>query len=130
AIISKASPAADLSAIVPALSVWLVTHGYRVIVDRETGPHLKKAKSVPREKLGTYKPAFAIVLGGDGTMLSAARALARAAVPILGVNLGSLGFLTEVALADLYPALAAVVAGQAKTDARSLLTCELVRHGK
>ncbi len=131
AIISKEAPAtADLRAVAPALVAWLKRHGYAAALDPETARYVKGARAVAREKLGAQKPAFAIVLGGDGTMLAAARALANDDVPILGVNLGSLGFLTEVALADLYPALEAVLRGEVRTDARALIACQLARKGK
>src|SRR5262249_26209698 len=68
-----------------------------------------------------------VVLGGDGTLLSAARSTAAIDVPLLGVNLGSLGFLTEVPLQSLYPMLDAISQGRAAVEHRSLLHCELVR---
>jgi NAD+ kinase len=71
-----------------------------------------------------------IVLGGDGTMIHAARLVAGRNVPILGVNLGGLGFMTEVSRADLFPALDDVLAGRFKTDARMKLSCRLWRAGK
>jgi NAD+ kinase len=100
------------------------------VVDRETAAHLGRVRGVDREKLATQKPKFAIVLGGDGTMLAAARVLAPAAVPMLGVNLGSLGFMTEVPLDELYPTLEAVLRGRCVEDTRALLECELWRRGR
>jgi len=69
------------------------------------------------------------VLGGDGTLLSAARAVCRSGTLILGVNLGTLGFLTELALPDLYAALEAIERGQYIVDIRAMLSCSLVRAG-
>jgi NAD+ kinase len=69
-----------------------------------------------------------IVLGGDGTLLSVARS-ARRGVPILGVNLGSLGFLTELGRHELYPSLVRVLAGNYTLEKRSLLRVELLRGG-
>jgi NAD+ kinase len=68
-----------------------------------------------------------VVLGGDGTLLSAARVTAAIDVPLLGVNLGSLGFLTEVPLQSLYTMLEAIAAGRAAVEHRSLMHCELLR---
>src|SRR5262249_52299502 len=67
-----------------------------------------------------------VVLGGDGTLLSVARALRRA-TPILGVNMGSLGFLTEVNRGELFPALQRVLAGEFTLEARSLLRADVLR---
>ena len=68
-----------------------------------------------------------VVLGGDGTLLSAARITAAADVPLLGINLGSLGFLTEVPLSSLYPMLEAIGQGRAAVEHRSLMQCQLFR---
>ncbi|HWM92323.1 MAG TPA: NAD(+)/NADH kinase [Thermoanaerobaculia bacterium] len=69
-----------------------------------------------------------VVLGGDGTLLSVARNLAGA-VPILGVNLGNLGFLTEINRGELYPAMVQVLSGRYRTEKRSLFDVELLRDG-
>ena len=66
------------------------------------------------------------MLGGDGTLLSAARAVCRSGTLMLAVNLGTLGFLTELALADLYPALEAIEKGEYMVDSRAMLSCSLV----
>jgi NAD+ kinase len=66
-------------------------------------------------------------LGGDGTLLSAARAVAHAGVPILAVNLGSLGFLTEVPLSEMYATLEAVNQGHCPIEDRSVLQCDVIR---
>jgi NAD+ kinase len=69
-----------------------------------------------------------VVLGGDGTLLSVARTLAGKA-PILGVNLGNLGFLTEISRGELYPALVQILAGRFRTETRSLFDIDLKRAG-
>jgi NAD+ kinase len=67
-----------------------------------------------------------VVLGGDGTLMGVARAQ-RHNVPILGVNLGGLGFLTEINRGELYPSMVEILAGRFTTEARSLLDVELAR---
>jgi NAD+ kinase len=70
-----------------------------------------------------------IVLGGDGTLLSVARMVWRDGIPILGVNFGGLGFLTEISLEELYPVLEQVVQGNFRTNPRDVLRASVVRKG-
>ena len=107
AIISKPGRP-ELSELLPALEKWLQERNYAVIVDEESAAYFSTPNMVPRRELATRAPDLALVLGGDGTLLSAARAVARVGTLILGVNLGTLGFMTELALGDLYPALEAI----------------------
>jgi NAD+ kinase len=71
-----------------------------------------------------------VVLGGDGTLIHAARLLSGRDVPILGVNLGSLGFMTEIPAEEMVSTLDAVLAGDFRVDSRMKLTCRLVRGGR
>ena len=73
-----------------------------------------------------------VVLGGDGTLLSVADSAAAAGVdvPILGVNFGSLGFLTEATLPELYTSLEAALGGRARVEARMMLRATTVRQGE
>lgn len=129
AIVSKPGKP-ELADILPQLLEWFDQHHYGVLIDRETAAYTNNREIVDRDQIGLRKPDYAIVLGGDGTLLSAARAVAKAGVPILGVNLGMLGFLTEVPLAELYPALEAIHANRFSLDHRALVHCQLVREGK
>lgn len=129
AIVSKpAKP--ELSHVLPELLEWFRKHDYRVVIDQETAAYVKGPEVVGREDIGSRSIDFVLVLGGDGTLLSAARVVAKSAVPILGVNLGSLGFLTEVPLADLYPTLEAVAQKRCSSESRALVHCQLVRGGQ
>ena len=71
-----------------------------------------------------------VVVGGDGTLLAAARLMAQRQLPIVAINYGSLGFLTEVTLQELYPALERVLAGQFVVDERMMMDVRVVRGGK
>jgi NAD+ kinase len=73
---------------------------------------------------------FIVVMGGDGTLLSVARHYGPHGLPILGVNVGGLGFLTEISLNDLYPAMERVLAGDYEVEERLMLTATLFRQGK
>jgi NAD+ kinase len=111
----------------PGLLKWFRGHGYEVIVDEETADFTTGLEVVPRTQMSSRSLDLVLVLGGDGTLLSAARATAAIDVPLLGVNLGSLGFLTDVSLSSLYPMLDAIVAGRAAVEQRALMQCDLLR---
>jgi NAD+ kinase len=114
--------------VVKELVGWLKDRKVESFVDADL------AKAVSHPSLDKQKMAEAVemvvVLGGDGTLLAAARALQERQVPILGVNLGGLGFLTEITLAELYPMLEAILRGEYKTDERMLLEARVWRKKK
>jgi NAD+ kinase len=118
----------EVGEIVPGLLNWLQEHGYQVIVDPTTAQYASGSEIVPREQISSRPLDLVVVLGGDGTLLSAARVTAAADVPLLGVNLGSLGFLTEVPVSSLYPMLEAIAQGRAPVEERSLMQCDLLRQ--
>ena len=119
----------DLPRIVRDLVRWLRDHDYAVSADSISREFCEGCDPAEREDLPEQKPNFVIVLGGDGTLLSVARTVAAAGIPILGVNLGSLGFLTEVKQEELVRTLDAIDAGRCGVSVRSLLHCQL-RHDK
>lgn len=107
------------------LGEWLRRRNLQVFLDEE----VLTAEGLQGEPYRPEDPHdFVVVLGGDGTLLSVARS-ARAGVPILGVNLGNLGFLTEVNRGELYPALVQVLDGRFQTEERSLFDVELRSDG-
>lgn len=126
AIISKPGKT-ELAEIVPPLLTWFREHDYQIVVDPETAPHAPGLEVLARAEMACRPLHFVIVLGGDGTLLSAARSVSQAGIPVLGVNLGSLGFLTEVPLADLYPTLESIEQGCCNVEARSMVHCEVLR---
>jgi len=117
----------EVARTLPELLTWLRAHGYRAIVDPETAKYSSGLEEVPRSQMSSWPLALVVVLGGDGTLLSAARDTASIDVPLLGVNLGSLGFLTDVPLASLFSMLDKIAAGSAAVEQRSLMQCELLR---
>lgn len=117
----------EVGQILPGLLNWLREHGYRVLTDAETGNYANGVEVVPRADLGERPLDLLIVLGGDGTLLSAARLTAAIDVPLLGVNLGRLGFLTEVPPESLSTMLDAIASGRAPVETRFLMQCDLVR---
>lgn len=79
---------------------------------------------------GAAKADLAIVIGGDGTMLGAARELVRHHVPLVGVNQGRLGFMTDIGLQDMQTGIGAILDGNYAIEERSLLDAEILRAGK
>jgi NAD+ kinase len=121
---------ANLSAVVPDLLRWLEARGLRVLYDEETASALPHpAKPFSREELADQSQIL-LVLGGDGTLLAAARVAAMRCIPILPINMGSLGFLTSFTVDELYPALEETLAGRSSMSERVMLQVELVRAGK
>jgi NAD+ kinase len=126
AIISKpAKP--ELAGLLPDILAWFRKHDYKIYLDQETAQYIDGEEVVNRKQLGARHPDFALVLGGDGTLLSAARAVAHEGVPILAVNLGSLGFLTEVPLSEMFATLDAVDTCQCPLEERSVLDATVYR---
>ena len=128
AIVSKPHKA-DLETVLPELVLWLRAHGFEPILDPVSANYAQDVTVVPRHELAAQQPELVVVLGGDGTLLAAARAFAKTGIPILSVNLGGLGFLTEVRLADLYSTLEGWHKDCCAIDARSMLHAEVLRNG-
>lgn len=130
AIISKPQKP-ELASILRELVAWLESHDYIPLFDPHSAAYLDDSVcSTPREEMPSQHPNLVIVLGGDGTLLAAARAFAHSPTPILGVNLGSLGFLTEIPLSDLYTTLEAWCDNCASVEVRDMMHTELIREGK
>lgn len=129
-IICKAGrpePAEILNDLLP----WLKGKGVEALVDIETASRLglKDYRGVPRQEM----PALAemvVVLGGDGTMLSAARLVCEKGIPLLGVNLGGLGFITEVYRNELYEAMERILSGRCPSEERMMLETRIQRRGE
>jgi NAD+ kinase len=121
------------SRVLAELAQWLDARGIVVVFDSETArlaglPVVQP--QVSREDLPRQCDLL-VVLGGDGTLIGMADriAAADADVPILGVNYGSLGFLTEITLPELYEALEATLAGRAEIESRAMLSARTMRDG-
>jgi NAD+ kinase len=121
--------AKETRSVVRTLTKWLRERGIEPFVESTVAPRGGDYERLTLDAIPREIDAF-IVLGGDGTLLSVAREMGARQIPILGVNLGSLGFLTDVALKDLYSTLEAILAGEAAIDPRMMLEAELVRKGE
>jgi NAD+ kinase len=125
-IISKPRKA-EVREIVPRLLEWLRERQIEACIDKETGAILERnEKCLTRNEMPAQVDLI-VVLGGDGTLLATARSLNRKPVPILGVNLGGLGFLTVIPREELYAALEQVLAGNFRTERRVQVEGEIVR---
>ncbi len=127
ALIAKLGPA-EGPRLARELAAWLRGHAVEVIFDEETARALSEEDGLPAERL----PAgldLAIVAGGDGTLLRVARAAAPRGIPVLGVNFGSLGFLTELQPDEIYRGLEAVLDGAYRLEERQMLRVRYERAG-
>jgi len=125
AIISKPDVAAA-AGLVPKLLAWLGERSLAVRYDEETAAYAGTRDGLLRSEVAEGAD-LVIVLGGDGTLLSAARALDGREVPLFPVNLGGLGFLTAITIDELYPELERAFRGEHRIGKRKLLHCELIR---
>lgn len=113
-----------------SLATRLAARGHVCVFDEETAALLPSPPSQPpvsRDDLPSHVD-LVVVLGGDGTFLSAAGRIARAGneVPLLGVNFGSLGFLTEVTLEELQSSIETAIEGQPRIDTRMMLSARIL----
>jgi len=108
---------------------WLSQRNIQVYVDEAMAPAVNHPLSCPRSEISRWIDSL-IVLGGDGTLLSAVRAMEGENIPILGVNLGGLGFLTEITLEELYPVLERILEGKMQVEKRMKLSAIVLRGGE
>ena len=117
------------------LAQYLHERGVSVFIERETAGHIGKLVDLARwvtcgfNDIGAHADV-AIVLGGDGTMLNAARRLARYCVPLVGVNQGRLGFMTDIARDDMLTCMDDLLDGNFQPESRMLLAAEVLRGGR
>ena len=118
----------DLCSVVPPLVNWLRDRGLEVFLDPSAAQSCPEHESVASEDALRSESDLVIVLGGDGTLLAAVRLMQDREVPILPVNLGSLGFMTSVTLDEMYPLLEQTLMGSDRVSERMALQAEVVRN--
>ena len=106
-------------------------HGCEVFLEAETAKNTQ-INDYPHKKVEDFAGSIdlAIVLGGDGTMLGIGRQLAGSKVPLVGVNLGRLGYMTDIPIQDVKTVLTEIIAGDYEADERTLLDAAVLRDGK
>lgn len=108
---------------------WLEEKKIEVIFDKDTAAAVGLESK--QSKLDVIsKVDLLIVLGGDGTLLSVARLVAGKSVPVMGVNMGNLGFLTEITSEEMYPVLEKILKGDFETEERLLLDIKVLRQSE
>lgn len=111
------------------LSKWLQERGIDVYIEKELGAEIGHTNSVARTELPELVDII-LVFGGDGTFLSVARLVCKYNIPILGVNLGGLGFLTEIVLDELYPMMEYILFGKYEVEEREMLCAVIHRKAE
>src|SRR5450830_363441 len=109
---------------------FLKQSGYSVVFETETAEHLNMPDipSMSAQGIGE-KADVVIVMGGDGTMLGIAHQLAPYEVPLIGINQGRLGFMTDIPIERMLPVLDELLSGQSKAEKRTLLQAQVMRDG-
>ncbi len=115
--------------IVRGLIDWRAARGGGLRLDEVTAAYAARTDGLPRNEVPEGCD-FIVVLGGDGTLLSAARAAGGRDVPLFAVNLGGLGFLTTIPVGEIYPDLERALSGELHAAKRRMLHCDLVRGGQ
>jgi NAD+ kinase len=108
---------------------WLSARGIRVLVEKEVGEQIASPDHIERDSIPS-RADLLIVLGGDGTLLSVARLTGVESIPVLGINLGGLGFLTEISKEETFPVLEKIIAGDFETEQRLMLKATIYRQGE
>lgn len=129
ALFGKTGSAEVVDALVTLLE-WFEERGLTVLVEREIAAALGMVAKAASDETIAAAAEVAIVLGGDGTLLNAARRLAGHGVPLVGINQGRLGFMTDIARAEMLPAMEKLLAGEFQPDQRRLLAARILREGK
>ena len=109
---------------------WFVAQGVTVRTPIEIGPDGREAPSATRDKDVFAGIDCLMVLGGDGTLLRVAREVDCMCLPILGINLGHLGFLSEIELNDMYPDLKKLLTGEYHIEERMMLEAQVIHRGQ
>jgi len=124
AVIAKPDVAGHLKSTLSRLHAVLTQRRLTMLPDQRTATLLELGQGLPLPALAENCD-LAVVVGGDGTLLSAARQLARHNIPLLGVNLGRLGFLVDITPANLHNAVAAILDGHYDEEQRFLLNAQV-----
>jgi len=113
------------------LASLLAEQGCEVFVESATASHLGLT-AYPVKKVEEFSDAIdlAVVLGGDGTMLGIGRQLAGSKVPLVGINMGRLGYMTDIPIQNVQTVLPQIIAGEYEADTRTLLDAVVMRNGK
>jgi NAD+ kinase len=128
ALIGKQNP--EIAQSLRALRDLLRQRGCEVMLERDTAAVVgENGAVVGYDEIGSSAD-LAIVMGGDGTMLAAARNLAHRNVPLAGINLGRLGFMTDIALHDMSESVSAILEGRHTVEERALIEAEILRDGR
>lgn len=128
-LVTKSDDDGQVARTLQAIYRYLLDQGLDVSLDRSTDPFLDIDETVPRRELAEHCD-LVIVVGGDGTLLTAARSLADSGIPIIGVNLGRLGFLVDVLPDTMIARLGEILAGDYTEEQRFLVDAEIIRDGE